>query len=605
MTRLLYLLRLMMDLLLFFAVGKFLFMSYNSDVYSYGFWDVWQVWFHGLTMDVSTAGYVAAFPLLLAIISLWWRNLPVRWILWPYLTIISVCLGIIIGVDITLYEFWKFKLNAAIFSYMQTLEGAASSVSLWYMVSRVVGILLLTVALGMLLLRRTPTCFPAVRHRVAHTCMLQLCGGMLFIGIRGGLQEGVMNVGVAYYSPTLFLNHAAVNPAFSLLSSLSKSKSFGKQFQWQSEESLDRSFQGLYPQETEDIQDTLLRVKRPNVLVIFMESFGSKFVKELGGLPDVAPGMSRLIPQSILWEHVYSNSFRTDRGTVSTFSGWVSYPTASIIRLPEKLGNIPSLARSLSREGYHTCYLYGGDITFMNTQGYLVSTGYRQLVSDSDFSLAQINESKWGANDSVTARRTFDMIASGEMPEPWHMTFQTLSSHEPFEVPYHRLEDKKLNAFAFTDHCIEMLVDSLRTLPVWDNLLVVLIPDHGFLYDLTYEDPEFVHAPMLWLGGAIAGPRRMPGLMNQSDMAATLLSQMGIPHRDFPWSRNVLSRNYQYPFAYSSYPSGILFADSTGVSVYDITGRKPITEQPKPSEDRLHKAQTILQKSYDLLETLR
>ena len=110
---------------------------------------------------------------------------------------------------------------------------------------------------------------------------------------------------------------------------------------------------------------------------------------------------------------------------------------------------------------------------------------------------------------------------------------------------------------------------------------------------------------MLWLGGAIAGPRRMPVLMNQSDMAATLLSQMGIPHRDFPWSRNVLSRNYQYPFAYSSYPSGILFADSTGVSVYDITGRKPITEQPMPSEDRLHKAQTILQKSYDLLETLR
>ena len=290
---------------------------------------------------------------------------------------------------------------------------------------------------------------------------------------------------------------------------------------------------------------------------------------------------------------------------MSTFSGWVSYPTASLIRLPEKLGNIPSLARSLSREGYHTCYLYGGDITFMNTQGYLVSTGYRQLVSDSDFSLAQINESKWGANDSVTARRTFEMIASGEMPEPWHMTFQTLSSHEPFEVPYHRLEDKKLNAFAFTDHCIEMLVDSLRTLPVWDNLLVVLIPDHGFLYDLTYEDPEFFHAPMLWLGGAIAGPRRMPVLMNQSDMAATLLSQMGIPHRDFPWSRNVLSRNYQYPFAYSSYPSGILFADSTGVSVYDITGRKPITEQPMPSEDRLHKAQTILQKSYDLLETLR
>ena len=80
---------------------------------------------------------------------------------------------------------------------------------------------------------------------------------------------------------------------------------------------------------------------------------------------------------------------------------------------------------------------------------------------------------------------------------------------------------------------------------------------------------------------------------------------MGISHQDFPWSRNVLSRNYSYPFAYSSFPSGILFADSTGVSVFDITSRKPITEQPAPSPDRIHKAKTILQMSYDRLEQLR
>ena len=315
--------------------------------------------------------------------------------------------------------------------------------------------------------------------------------------------------------------------------------------------------------------------------------------------------MSRLIPQSIFWTRFYSNSFRTDRGTVSAFSGWVSYPTVSLMRLPEKLNHLPSLARSLQREGYHTGYLYGGDITIMNKKGYLVATGYRQLTSAADFPKRETSESKWGANDSVTARRTYEMIAGGQMPEPWHMTFQTLSSHEPFEVPYHRLSDKKLNAFAFTDHCVTTLIDSLRNTPQWDNLLVILIPDHGFLYDLTYESPEFFHAPMLWLGGAIREPRRMEVLMNQSDLAATLLSQMGISHTDFPWSRNVLSRNYRYPFAYSSFPSGILFADSTGVSVFDITSRKPITEQPAPSPDRIHKAKTILQMSYDRLEQLR
>lgn len=605
MSRILYLLRLWLSLLLLFALGKMVFLMYNADVSPFGCADAWQVWWHGLTMDISTAGYVTALPLLLALVSVWWRNLPLRWVLWPYLTVVAVLLAVIIGGDTVLYEFWKFKLNAAIFGYMQNPEGATSSVSPLFIITRVGGILLLAVLAGWLLLRRTPVHFPAVRRRLVHTVLLVLCGGALFVGIRGGVQQGVMNVGVAYYSPSLFLNHAAVNPAFSLLSSLSKTKDFGGQFNWQDDKSLARSFEGLYPGETEDIQDTLLRVKRPNVLVVLMESFGSKFVHELGGLPDVAPGMSRLIPQSIFWTRFYSNSFRTDRGTVSAFSGWVSYPTVSLMRLPEKLNHLPSLARSLQREGYHTGYLYGGDITIMNKKGYLVATGYRQLTSAADFPKRETSESKWGANDSVTARRTYEMIAGGQMSEPWHMTFQTLSSHEPFEVPYHRLSDKKLNAFAFTDHCVTTLIDSLRNTPQWDNLLVILIPDHGFLYDLTYESPEFFHAPMLWLGGAIREPRRMEVLMNQSDLAATLLSQMGISHTDFPWSRNVLSRNYRYPFAYSSFPSGILFADSTGVSVFDITSRKPITEQPAPSPDRIHKAKTILQMSYDRLEQLR
>ena len=106
---------------------------------------------------------------------------------------------------------------------------------------------------------------------------------------------------------------------------------------------------------------------------------------------------------------------------------------------------------------------------------------------------------------------------------------------------------------------------------------------------------------MLWLGGAIRSPRRMDVLMNRSDLAATLLSQMGRPHRQFPWSRNVLSKDYTYPFAYSSYPGGILFADSTGVSVFDITADEPITEQPSPSPERLRRAKAILQTSYDML----
>ena len=109
---------------------------------------------------------------------------------------------------------------------------------------------------------------------------------------------------------------------------------------------------------------------------------------------------------------------------------------------------------------------------------------------------------------------------------------------------------------------------------------------------------------MLWLGGAVRQPKRIHTLMNQSDMAATLLAQMELPHDDFPWSRNVMSPHYSYPFAYSSFPGGILFADSTGMSVYDITGEKSILERPAPALQRINRAKAILQSSYDRLDAM-
>jgi len=68
--------------------------------------------------------------------------------------------------------------------------------------------------------------------------------------------------------------------------------------------------------------------------------------------------------------------FRTDRGTVSLYSGWISYPTVSLMRLPDKVGTLPSIAHSLQRVGYSTHYLYGGDIKIMGKKGYLVAAGY-------------------------------------------------------------------------------------------------------------------------------------------------------------------------------------------------------------------------------------
>lgn len=575
-----------------------------------GLSEMYDVVMHGLPMDASTVCYLLAFPFLLVWVSLLFIKLRIRAFLTPYYTVAALLFATIVVVDTSLYAFWKFKLDATVFTYIDSPEQALASVSTGYIVLRTLVALVLAAVLAFFSIRLTPKQFNICRTPskgrtvLAHAGMI-LTGGVLFLLIRGGVGDSTMNVGNAYFSEHAFLNHAAVNPAFSLLSSLGKSQDFAVKYDYLNETERADLFAGLYPSDTEDITDTLLTTTRPNILIILMEGFGGMFVEALGGPPDVSPHYNRLIREGVFFDNFYANSFRTDRGTVCALSGHLSYPTTSIMKLPAKSQALPSIARTLLEQGYATDFLYGGDINFTNMKSYLHSMGYNHITGDEGFSLAERTSSAWGANDSITFNRLYDNISCRTDKQLWHSVLLTLSSHEPFDVPYHRLEDERLNAFAYTDHCLGRFINRLKASPVWDNLLVICLPDHGFLYNTCYTDPAFFHAPMLWLGGAVRAPRVVHTLMNQSDMAATLLSQLQLPHNNFPYSRNVLSRNYTYPFAYTTFADGFLFADSTGVTVFDNTQQKAVVNNPVDNGLREKRGKAVLQTSYDHLAVMR
>lgn len=631
--------------ILTFALGKVGFMLYNRVENPFALRDVLDVLYYGLSMDMTTAGYLVAVPWAVCLVALVCEGRWTQRMLAVYLCLASLVAGTVLCTDSFLYEFWKFKLNATVFAYMDDLQGTTNSVSLWFLCSRLALIVFVSVLIGTIQLRllyilyirrsgETQRDHRSVRKnnaplqaRIIHYSLFLvhfLTGALLFVIIRGGVGTSVQNVGTAYYSQRLFLNHSAVNPLFSLMSSIRRTEDFSRKFHFYDEKECAATVFGIYPATTpaaaatpdlksaSTITDTLLTTQRPNILIVLMEGFGGKFVETLGGIKDVAPRFNGLVDEGIFFDNYYSNSFRTDRGTVSLLSGWVSYPTESLMKLPDRMQQAPGLARSLARAGYSTHYLYGGDINFTGTKGYLVASGFEHFVADRDFPLAEAKSSKWGVCDGITADRVAKMLtapadgsAMADSASPWLFTYQTLSSHEPFEVPYDRLADEKLNAFAYTDDCVGRLVDALKQSPVWKDLLVILVPDHGFLYDLTYEDPEYFHCPMLWLGGAVRAPRRLSVLMNQSDVCATLLGQLGLPHDDYPWSRNVLSTDYRYPCVYCTSSSTAMFRDSTGVTVYDTESRTPITERPRHSDERLKKLKSLLQSSYLHLQKMR
>ena len=588
--------------LLIFILQKPLFMLYNGSIEKgFGFADYMQVMIHGASLDAATAGYLTAFPFLLVLISIWFRKFPLKKILYGYYILAAALISIIFVVDMALYTFWGFKLDASVFLYIDSPKEALASVSVGFILLRVLAILLLIALNSWVLLKITPSVLTATRKRIAGTAGMLLLGGVLFIIIRGGVTESTSNIGQVYFSNEPFLNHSAVNPDFSLLSSMGKSQDFASEFNFFDEEKRAALFDGLYPTTDGDSIIQVLNTKRPNILIILMEGFGGAFVEPLGGLPDVTPHFNRLSKEGIFFTNCYANSFRTDRGTVCTFSGYLGLPTASVMKIPAKSRTLPAIAEGLSKAGYKTDFLYGGDINFTNMKSYLLSTGYQRLTANTDFSLAEQTSNAWGVNDDITFEYLYNQLRNRKEEGPWHTAFLTLSSHEPFEVPYHRLEDKIPNAFAYTDECLGKFIDRLKQTPAWKDLLVICLPDHGFYYPREGSNamPRFYHIPLLWLGGAVKQPMQVDKIMNQTDLAATLLGQLGLEHTAFTFSRNVLGSDYKYPFAFYSYNNGFSFRDSTGVTVFDNNSGSILFDEPEADESRLDKGKAILQTVYD------
>lgn len=601
--RVLFLFACFITFILVFALQKPVFMLYNhASGGGLSISDYLQVMLHGLQLDATVAGYLTAIPLLLTLLSVWIPGRYITFILKGYFFIVACIISLIFVVDIALYPYWGFRLDATPLFYLQSPSDALASAPAGTLILQTLVFVVYTYGIFWAIKRFVLPLMPEqyVKKMFSNSVQLVLLGGILFIPIRGGVTTSTANVGMVYFSKNQFLNHSAINPCFSFLASLSKQQDFAAQYNYFSESQRSKIFKKLTNQPQGDSIPELLTTKNPNIILILMESFSANAIEVLGGEVGVTPNINRLSKEGILFSNMYANSFRTDRGIVAVLNGYLAQPTTSIMKYPAKSQTLPSIAKSLQKKGYSSDMLYGGDINFTNMQSYFFSSGYSKVTADRDFPLKS-RLSKWGANDDITFAHLYQSMTDNSRKEPFFSTFLTLSSHEPFEVPYNRLKDPYLNSVAFTDSCLGDFIDKLKKLPLWNNTLIVLVSDHGFRYPASVKehDPKRYHIPMLWLGGAIKEPRVISNYGNQTDLAATLLYQLDLPHKEFTFSNNMVD-SLQPAYAFYSYNNGFGFIDTTGVSVYDCESEKPLIIKPEAgNEIRLNNGKALLQTLYD------
>ena len=421
--RVLYLIETYALTVLIFIMAKVGFMVCHAGSHPFSVGDVLDVIGHGLSLDLSMALYIVCLPFLCTLASIW---LPkgVVWkpVLRTYYALISLAFALAFVADTSLYEFWQFKLDASCLQYLETPTEAMASVSVGYLLVRLLVVIVLTVALTW--------CYWSLKEpwrerrdmksvgwklRLAETLLGVVMIPLIVIGIRGGLSESTTNIGQVYYSQNQFLNHSAVNPVFSFLASFEKTASVNTVYHFMDDDKCRQIIDELYNTQSVGC-DSLLTTHTPNIIVILLEGCGGEFT-EIGGRQDITPNLNQLAHEGVYFTNCYGNTWRTDRGTVCALSGYPSFPTMSVMKIPSKSRTLPNIARSLKRErGYHTHYLYGGDINFTNMRSYLVAGGFEQLTWKEHYTQDEQQSAQWGVRDDITFNTLYDLATTMQQP---------------------------------------------------------------------------------------------------------------------------------------------------------------------------------------------
>ena len=583
------------------------------------------IW-HGLPLDLSMAGYLSVIPGFLSIAVVWLKRDLVKPIMNIYFIIASLFITCSFLLNASLYPYWKYPLDSTpLFYFFTSPADAIASVSIWQVILSIVILIVLTIGVWFTLRMRGEKRQQYSRyaygyggfgsgkrnrfddfdrHRGRTSIILLLLTGLLFLPIRGGITVSTMNTGQAYFSQNAYLNHSAVNPLFSLFESITHQEDFASQYRFMKDKEADKIFATMTSTSDENtyplLNEATFKKGTPDILIVIMESFASDIMPSMGSYKDVAVCLDSIAQQSILFTRFYANSFRTDRGMVSILSGYPAQPTTSIMRYPRKTSQLPSIARNLAKyKNYKTTYYYGGDADFCNMRSYLVSQGYQHIISDANFPIED-KLSKWGVPDHILAAKMMeDIKAQQNEKRPMLRILQTSSSHEPFEVPYHRSKDKRLNAFAYTDSVMGAIVREYRKLPRWKNTLIVFVPDHvgGYKENLNDHDRSRYQIPLILAGGAISRPMKVGIIGSQHDIAATLLGQLGVEHREFTFSKNMMS-DATPKFAFFAVNDAFGIVSEENSLIYDNRAKRIVYDKGEKGFN-LKRGQAYLQKIYD------
>lgn len=531
--------------LVIFQLIRLLFFVFNSQyLTTISFLEYLKLVFYSLRFDLSiTLASNTPFIILTLLLLPYFNSLLIKRILqWIFISINSI-LFIFDLADLAYFPYVRKRMNSDVFDLLANRSDFLNLLpsyfqKFWYVI---IIILLLIIAFYWLINKiasfsKCEKMFFSYKHLVMDFLILS----SLVIGIRGGLQLRPLQIIDALTLVDNAKIPLVINTPFNIAHTLEQKRMEKVNYMTQSE--VNQFYNPIKNYAKNN------NVKKPNIVLILLESFGKAYTGS-GGRTSYTPFLDSLASQGLNFTNAFANAFRSADGIPACVSGIPHFMDDVITNSPYASNEMESLPILLKNLGYHSSFFHGGTNGTMNFDSYASHAGFQNYIGRTQYNNDDDYDGTWGIWDEPFLQ--FVAKKQNSFKQPFFNTIFTLSSHEPFHLPSNFADEsiKKLKGIqrgiAYTDLALKKYFEKIANMPWYQNTLFVITADHNFL--ACVDTSNFYNQKI----GLFAVPmilfkpneKELKGtnkrLTQQIDILPTILDYINYPNNFFAYGKSM------------------------------------------------------------------
>jgi phosphoglycerol transferase MdoB-like AlkP superfamily enzyme len=363
-----------------------------------------------------------------------------------------------------------------------------------------------------------------------------------------------------------------------------------------------------------------LVAQRPNIVMVFLESFASYKTGVFGNPLDPTPNFDALARDAISFSRYYAPHTGTARSVWAAITGIPDVESSKTSTRNPLIVNQHTIVNAF--KGYEKFYFLGGSANWGNIRGLLQhNIPGLHVYEEGSYTSPRIDV--WGISDLDLFKEADRVLAKSK--KPFFAVIQTSGNHRPYTIPEDNhgfkliqhdeqtlhdagfMSNKEYNSFRFMDHSIGYFMAQARKSNFFDDTIFVFYGDHGITGYGGKQTPEFeskfiltgFHTPLLIFAPKLLPAQKLDKIASEVDLLPTLAGLAAPGYTDTTLGRDLLDPrfdNKHYAFTITHYTNpeiGLIgpdhyfrmYADGTNKLLIDTSSDHPtenvIADQPE------------------------